>query len=97
MFCVFATITPKNEYFDDAKAAIQSILEETRNEVGCVQFDIHTNQESSVLYLYEQWTDEAALENHYNQSYTRQVFKSYEQWLAAPVDVKNFTLLDKAN
>ena len=93
MFCIFATITPKKEYFEDAKAAILSILEATRNESGCFQFDIHANQESSVLYLYEQWADKAALDNHYKQSYTKRVFESYEQWLSTPVDVKSFNLL----
>ena len=94
MYCIFATITPKSEYFDDAKEAIRSILDNTRQESGCIQFDIHTNESASELFLYEQWDDESALQNHYEQSYTKRVFKSYETWLAKPVDVKSFTLVE---
>ncbi|GEA11520.1 putative quinol monooxygenase [Alteromonas sp. KUL49] len=94
MYCIFATITPKKEHFRDARAAILSILEPTRSETGCNQFDVHTDEEFSVLYLYEQWIDQAALKSHYEKGYTKRVFASYEHWLAKPVDIKSFTLLD---
>lgn len=94
MHCIFATITPKPEYYAIAKEAIQSILVDTRNEGGCIQFDIHTNSEASLLFLYEQWIDEAALHAHYEQTYTKRVFESYKNWLAEPVEIKSFILLD---
>jgi len=67
MHCVFATITPKEEYFESAKTAILSILEDTRNETGCIQFDVHTNTDETELFLYEQWVNESALQLHYLQ------------------------------
>ena len=70
MHCVFATITPKEEYFESAKTAILSILEDTRNETGCIQFDVHTNTDETELFLYEQWVNESALQLLYLQDYT---------------------------
>ncbi len=87
MHCVFTTITPKEEYFESAKTAILSILEDTRNETGCIQFDVHTNTDETELFLYEQWVNESALQLHYLQDYTQKVFVAYETWLAKPVDI----------
>ncbi|MEM6850953.1 MAG: putative quinol monooxygenase [Pseudomonadota bacterium] len=84
---VFATIHPKPEHFEDAKAAIQGIIEETRSEPGCLFFALYEGREDNRLYLHEEWTDASALESHYAQPYTRAVFDSYAEWLAEPVDV----------
>ncbi|MFT2089939.1 putative quinol monooxygenase [Paraglaciecola sp. 2405UD69-4] len=95
MHCVFATITPKEQFFDIAKNAILSILEPTRQEAGCVQFDVHSNKEQTQLFLYEQWKSEQDLQLHYQQNYTQRVFEAYEKWLAKPVDITTFNLLEK--
>ncbi|MEM5545046.1 antibiotic biosynthesis monooxygenase [Sulfitobacter sp. AS92] len=36
------------------------------------------------LYLFEEWQDQDALDQHHAQPYTAAVFKSYEGWLAEP-------------
>ncbi len=84
---VFARISPKDENFEDAKKAILNILQETRAEPGCRQFELHENDEERSLFLYEEWENESALEAHYLKPYTAQVFEQYKQWLAAPVEV----------
>lgn len=93
MHCIFATITPKPEHYEQAKSAIKSILQDTRSESGCIQFDVHSDLENTRIFLYEQWADEKALQDHYQQAYTKHVFKCYETWLAQPVDIKPLTLL----
>lgn len=87
MYCVFATITPKSHYYGSARDAIISILENTRKESGCIQFDVHTNTQQTQLFLYERWHDEAALQLHYQQPYTKKVFAAYDEWLSIPVEI----------
>lgn len=84
---VFAKISPKSEHFEEAKRAILNILEPTREESGCFHFQLHENMSEGVLYLYEEWLNESALEAHYQTPYTMAVFESYQQWLAAPVEI----------
>lgn len=95
---LFACITPKAEYAIAAKEALMGILAATRAESGCLQFELHDNfalhdnfeshdSEASQLFLYEEWVDEAALEQHYQQPYTQAVFESYQAWLAKPVEI----------
>ncbi len=81
---VFATITPKPQHLDEARSAIRAILEPTRAESGCLTFELHDALQGGQLHLFEIWTDEAALEAHHDQAYTRAVFRQYEDWLAEP-------------
>ncbi|WDE08715.1 antibiotic biosynthesis monooxygenase [Thalassomonas viridans] len=84
---VFAKIHPKNEHFEEAKQAIINILKLTREEPGCRQFELHENATGKSLFLYEEWENELALEEHYKKPYTAAVFENYQAWLAAPVDI----------
>lgn len=84
---VFAKISPKDEHFEKAKQAIINILHQTREEPGCRQFELHENVIKKDLFLYEEWENESALEEHYQQPYTAAVFESYKEWLAVPVDI----------
>lgn len=84
---VFATIHPKPDCLDEARDAILGILSETRAEAGCQHFTLHRNVDSGSLHLTEIWDDQAAFDAHHAQPYTRQVFESYEQLLAAPVEL----------
>lgn len=85
---IFATITPNKENYNQAYKAIQSILKPTRDEAGCLQFHLFKNSTDSEIYLFEEWTDELALEKHYNKDYTLAVMEKYDDWLARPLDVK---------
>lgn len=82
--CLLATITPKPAHFDAARDAILGILDATRAESGCHIFRLHADAAGARLFLYEEWTDQAALDAHYAQDYTRAVFAQYEDWLAQP-------------
>ncbi|BFM17375.1 putative quinol monooxygenase [Maricurvus nonylphenolicus] len=85
---VFAKISPKDEHFEKAKKAIINILPQTRQEPGCIQFELHENEHEKALFLYEEWESESALEEHYQQPYTAEVFEAYKEWLAVPVDIE---------
>ncbi len=85
---VFAKISPKREHYEEAKQAIMNILQPTQAEPGCRQFELYENSSEGHLYLFEEWESEQALEAHYQQPYTLEVFESYEEWLARPVEVE---------
>ena len=85
---VFAKISPKPECFEDARNAVLEIVPKTLREPGCLQFELYEGNSDDCLYLYEEWQDEGALAEHYQQPYTQAVFESYQQWLASPVEVQ---------
>ncbi len=88
---VFARISPKVEHFEDAKNAILNILQQTREEPGCHQFELHENNSEKSLFLYEEWASESALDEHHQKPYALDVFESYKKWLSSPVEVVKMT------
>ncbi len=86
-FLLFVQITPKQEYYDQAKAALLSIIDQTRNEKGCYQFELTQGESDGSLFLYEEWANQQALDEHYAQPYIVHVFQKYEQWLSCPVEI----------
>ncbi len=83
-----ATIRLKPEHFGSACDAVAEIVARTREEAGCERFDPHPAADGSpTLYIYERWVDQAGYDEHHAQAYTRSVFKSYEEWLAGPVEM----------
>lgn len=84
--CVFATIRPHPEHLESARKAVLDIIPATLEEPGCREFRL-LEGEGGVLHLYEEWTDQAALDAHYAEPYTKAVLDAYADWLAEPVSV----------
>ncbi len=50
---------------DAVFAALQALVAPTRAEVGCIGYDLHTdNNDPAHFVFYESWTDKAALNQH---------------------------------
>ncbi|MFM2483588.1 putative quinol monooxygenase [Celerinatantimonas yamalensis] len=93
---VMAKITPKAAFFEAAKIALLSLVGATRNEVDCIQFEIHVSPCGQFIYLYEEWTDQAALNNHHQEKQTKAVAQKIEHWLAAPTEVALMNKLEQS-
>ncbi|GAB6260843.1 antibiotic biosynthesis monooxygenase [Photobacterium sp. CCB-ST2H9] len=90
---VFAKITPHETFFESAKRALLGMLDATRQEPGCIRFDIHTSECGRYIYLYEEWISKNALENHHQEAHTQAVAQKFTQWLAAPTEVSRMKKL----
>lgn len=88
---IFAEITPKPQHLDEAREAIVGIVGPTQNEPGCHSFEVFDGVESGSLFLFEEWSDQGALDAHYAQSYTVAVFASYEEWLEKPPSIRKLS------
>lgn len=65
-----------------------SLLTPTRAESGCITFDLLKDiNEPTIFVLYENWKDQVALDNHFQQPYVKQVLQAYEETLAEPIEV----------
>lgn len=84
---VFAKISPKAAHLEDARAALLAMLPATHAEPGCLQFELHSSPDDGCLYLYEEWVDRQALDDHHRQPHTEAVVAQFEQWLAVPTEV----------
>jgi quinol monooxygenase YgiN len=92
---VLAEVPLKPESFEAAVAAVRAIVPATLAEEGCEQFSLHRAADGGPrLFIYERWRDRGAFDFHHSQPYTRDVYRSYEQWLDGPVKITELSDLD---
>lgn len=62
---IIAKITAAEGQSEAAKAALLSVVEPTRKEAGCIQYDFHQDLNNPHLfYAYEQWETMEHLQAH---------------------------------
>ena len=90
---IFATIRPKAKHYAEAKATLEQLVPPTLAEPGCRLFTVFENRdEPGLLHLFEIFDDEAAVAAHYEEDYTKEVFASYQNWLASPVEIQHLSI-----
>jgi quinol monooxygenase YgiN len=64
-YCIAVRWTIKEGEMDAVLAAMRPLMAASRAEPGCLQYDLHRDPENpNVLFLYEQYEDEAAYKAH---------------------------------
>jgi len=59
------SLTAKPGQESALRAALEALLQPSRADDGCLQYDLHTDRENPRhLFLYERWRDEAAWRAH---------------------------------
>ena len=62
---VVATIPAKAEATDAIRDALSTLVEATRQEEGCISYDLYESGAApGVFVTVEEWTDQAALDAH---------------------------------
>jgi quinol monooxygenase YgiN len=65
---VFYTVPP--EAADEAEALLLELRDRSREEAGCLGFEVARGiDESNLFALHEVWRDQAALEQHYTEAH----------------------------
>ncbi|MDD2704001.1 MAG: putative quinol monooxygenase [Acidocella sp.] len=71
---VFAILTAAEGKADPLRAALSTLVPETRKEPGCIQYTLHeASAAPGTFYVYEVYKDQAAVEAHMNSPYLQAV------------------------
>ena len=74
------------------RLALLGLLTPTRQEPGCLNYDLHQSAEDSARFLFhENWTDRAALDAHLQTPHVQQVLSGLPQWCAAAPQIQIWT------
>ncbi len=85
---VLATFKTKVGMEADAKKAILELLEPTRSEAGCINYDLHQSADDpSVFMLYENWVSQKDLDEHLAMPYVKDLLGKAEDLFAGPVEI----------
>lgn len=85
---LIARLKVKPDMIEKAKAAALAIVQLSRNEVGCVNYDIHQSIEDETVFLWhETWINKAAVEQHFATPFFQEFFKVVEEVAAEPPQI----------
>ncbi|MDN3672586.1 putative quinol monooxygenase [Flavobacterium branchiarum] len=89
MISITAIIKSKKENNEQVKTMIENLVNQTRKEAACIRYDLHNSD--NVYIIWEEWTDQAGLDLHNNQSYLQEFVTSSETYLASQIQVYKTT------
>ncbi len=79
MLTIVATITARKEQLELVKAELTRLIEPTRAEAGCIQYDLHQdNDHPEVFLFYENWESRELWQAHMDSDHLRQYLAATE-------------------
>lgn len=81
---VVATIPAKSGSENTVRAALTTLVEESRKEDGCVSYDLYESTSApGTFVVVEVWTDQHALDTHMKSPHMREAASTFGAHLAA--------------
>lgn len=91
LLTVVAEFQAKEGKEAEAEAALLALIEPTRKEAGCVQYDLHVMRDQPGRFLfYENWNSRADLERHSASAHLTALGAKVPELFAAPPRVDLF-------
>jgi quinol monooxygenase YgiN len=79
---------------DDLRELLLGLIGPTRQEEGCISYELlHSNEDPCAFTFVEEWTEDAALDAHFETDHLKQAIARAPELLAAELDVRRYTLL----
>jgi quinol monooxygenase YgiN len=86
---VVATFQARPGKEADLRAALIGLLAPTRNESGCVNYDLHQSPEDPAKFLFhENWTSKAALDAHLQSPHIKALLPRVDELCVAFPEIK---------
>ena len=88
---VVAMICAKPDKIDLAREALIALVEPTRREQGCINYDLHQSPDEPTRFMfYENWASREDLDNHAASDHLQALVARIDELFAEPLDVSLF-------
>ena len=85
---LIARLKVQADKVEEAKAAALAIVEDSRAEAGCINYDIHQSIEDETVFLWhETWANKAAIDEHFATPFFGEFFKIVGEIAAEPPQI----------
>lgn len=71
-----AFLTPEKGEEEHVLAALKKVQAASRQEAGCLTYDLHKSVDDDTFVLYEKWASQEALESHVNSAHYQEYRES---------------------
>ncbi len=76
---IIAKVVVKDDSVDFVKGEMSKVVEATRKEEGCINYDLHQDNESPHIFIfYENWSTKALWKSHMESAHLAQFLKATE-------------------
>lgn len=91
---VVAHVVALSEKVEEVKLVLLGLIEPTRQESGCLQYELLQSQEDPTDFVFaEEWESEALLDAHFESPHMNEVDAKLDGLLAAEPDIRFYRLL----
>ncbi|MEB3293899.1 MAG: putative quinol monooxygenase [Synechococcales bacterium] len=88
---VVAHVIARPDRIDALKAIALSVIEPTRQEVGCLRYELYHNlQDPTDFTFIEEWESEAALDQHLQSPHLQAAMGQLDGVVAAMPDIRRY-------
>ena len=86
---VIATFQARAGQETELRSALIGLLAPTRNENGCINYDLHASPEDPAKFLFhENWTSQAALDAHLQSPHVKALLPRMDELCVAFPEIK---------
>ena len=86
---VVATFKARPGKEAELKQALTALVEPTRKEAGCLNYDLHQLPEDPAKFLFhENWTSQAHLDAHLKNAHIQALLPRLNEWCADAPEIK---------
>lgn len=86
---ITARIFVKPEYTADFIESAKALIDSSNMEPGCISYQLFQDPyDQTQFIMVEEWTDQAAIDNHFTMPYFIEFNSRSEPWLLKPSEVK---------
>ncbi len=87
-FVVVATVEVQPGKEETVQALLQTAIEGTHTEEGCISYALHRDYENPQRFvMVERWASREALEAHFTKPYMADLFAALPEHVAAPPEI----------
>jgi quinol monooxygenase YgiN len=91
---VFALVKAKPGMEETAKQELLALVEPTRSEEGCINYDLHQSLDHVEIFrFYENWTTKEFLDRHLQSAHVKQFIAKADQLLVEPPEITLWEML----
>ena len=91
---VIAYIFAKRGEEQRVRAALLGLVDDTRKEKGCINYDLHESEDNPAHFLmYENWRSAADLEEHARSAHLREFGKNMGSFLDRPTEITKWKMV----
>ena len=83
-----ARLKVREDAVEEAKKLALGITDDSRNEEGCVNYDVHQAIDDPTVFIWhETWKNKSALDNHFELDYFKEFFDKAGALAAEPPQI----------